>query len=170
MEIVAIAVIDRNRVLGDGEDQPLKIKADWAHFKRTTMGHVMVMGRRTFEAMGLLKGRTHIVVSTRPSEVDLPDGDDDTTSAYSTGSLDMAFAMAEALGEETCFVTGGGQVYAEALDMCDRVLLTEVDTEVDVEEAKAVTFPELGAEWVEVSCDEQESEGYRYAFVEYARA
>lgn len=166
MEIVAIAVIDNERVLGDGTDQPLKIKADWAHFKRTTMGHCMVMGRKTFEAMGVLPGRTSIVVSHEPSEIHLPDGDDDTTSAYSTGSLEMAFAMAEALEERTCFVVGGGSVYAQALPSCDRVLLTEVDTSVPGD----VRFPELGEEWVEVSREPHAEGEYRFDFVEYVRA
>ncbi|MGL5406493.1 MAG: dihydrofolate reductase [Propionibacteriaceae bacterium] len=166
MEIVAIAIIDRNRVLGDGADQPLKIKADWAHFKRVTMGHVMIVGRRTFEAMGVLPGRTTIVLSRDPSKVELPDGDQDTTTAYSTGDLDTAFAMAEALGEQTCFIVGGGQVYEQALMFCDRIVLTEVDTEV----VGDVVFPELGAEWTEISREHCQEADLKFDFVEYCRS
>ena len=73
MPLIAIAIVDANGVIGDGERQPFEIAEDWARFKRVTSGHVLVMGRRTHDAIGRwLPGRTTIVVTSRPESVVMP--------------------------------------------------------------------------------------------------
>lgn len=64
MKLIAIAVVASNGVIGDGNDQPFKFAEDWARFKKITMGHSMIMGRKTHDAMGLLPGEP---VSSSPT-------------------------------------------------------------------------------------------------------
>lgn len=166
MHIVAIAVVGSNGVIGDGHDQPFKIKADWARFKRTTTGHCMVMGRKTFAAMGLLPGRTSIVVSRSPERVELPDPADGA-EVFVVGSLESAFDLAESLGEEICFVTGGGELYHQALDFCDELDLTEVHAPAPGN----VVFPAVDpAVWREAARAKHRDHEPAFDFVTYVRA
>lgn len=156
-EIVAIAVVGRNRVIGDGTDQPFKIAEDWKRFKATTMGHPLVVGRATFEAIGRhLPGRTMVVVSRHPERVDVGE------TGFAVASPQLALALAEELDDDVAFVAGGGEIYRALLGSCDRLLLTEVVADAEGE----VTFPELGDEWVETEREPREG----YAFVTYERA
>lgn len=156
-EIVAIAVVARNGVIGDGEDQPFKIAEDWKRFKATTMGHPLIVGRATFDAIGRhLPGRTMIIISRTPERVDVGE------TGYAVASVDAALELAASLDPEVAFVAGGGQVYRAALDRCDRLLLTEVDADAEGD----VTFPSLGAELVETAREPRAG----FAFVTYERA
>lgn len=165
MDVIAIAVVADNGVIGDGEDQPFKIKADWARFKRTTMGHVMIMGRPTFEAMGLLEGRTSVIVSRDPVSVEMPEPGEEQTRAFVVGSPLAALDLAEALGEDRCFVCGGGQIYAATWEHCDELDLTEVHASADGD----VRLPPVGPEWVEVAREERAEGELRFDFVRYRR-
>lgn len=137
MRVIAIAVVGCNGVIGDGHDQPFKFREDWERFKATTMGHPIIMGRHTHEAMGrYLPGRTTIVVSRDPEQVELSDSD--SAPSFAVGSVETALELAESL-DDVCFVGGGGQVYRHAWDF-----LTELDlTEVHADGWGEVTFPEV---------------------------
>ncbi len=115
--IVAAA---ENGVIGVDNRLPWRLPADLARFKRLTMGHHLIMGRRTYESIGLpLPGRITVVL-TRTAGVDVP-------GVVVARSLDDAFAQAAARGDDEPFVCGGAEVYAQALGACDRVYLTVVE-------------------------------------------
>lgn len=119
MRLTLIAAIADNGVIGRGNDIPWRLPDDWRRFKRTTMGHHLVMGRRTWESIGRpLPGRTTVVVSR--GEPELPDGVD------LAHSLDEALSLARGRGETECFVAGGAEIYRRALPVADRLLLTRV--------------------------------------------
>jgi dihydrofolate reductase len=158
--LTAIAIVDANGVIGDGEHQPFEIAEDWARFKRVTSGHVLVMGRRTHDAIGRwLPGRTTIVVTTRPESVALPA--DGRADGRAVGSLADALALASSLDEQV-YVAGGGTIYAQAWP-----LLTDLDlTEVHAVAEGSVRLPPIDpAEWVEDSRDPREG----FDFVHYRR-
>jgi dihydrofolate reductase len=120
-EIVLVAALARNRVIGVDGGMPWHLPADLKHFKRITLGHPVVMGRRTFESIGKpLPGRRNIVLSTSlaqpPDGVELHD------------SLDGALA---ALDDEAVMIIGGGALYEQALPRADRLELTLVDAAPD---------------------------------------
>ena len=143
MRTIAIAIVAANGVLGDGASQPFQFAEDWARYKRVTLGHPMIMGRRTHEAIGrFLPGRTTIVVTRDPRSVAVPPGAD----AHVVDSPDAALALARSL-DDTVFIAGGGEVYRWAWPH-----LTELDlTEVHADAEGSVVFPPIDpAEWVEV--------------------
>jgi dihydrofolate reductase len=111
----------RNRVIGRDNRLPWRLPADLAYFKQVTMGHPVIMGRRTWESIGRpLPGRQNIVVS-RNRDYRAP-------GATVVGSLDEAWRVAGDV-EEAC-VIGGTSLFAEALPQADRIHLTEVEAEV----------------------------------------
>ncbi|MDZ7791767.1 MAG: type 3 dihydrofolate reductase [Xanthomonadales bacterium] len=134
MELVLVAAMARNRVIGDAGGMPWHLPADLKHFKAVTMGCPVIMGRRTFESIGRpLPGRTNIVISR--SRPELPDG------VVLAGSLDEAI---ECEPGERLMVIGGGQVYREVLARADRMELTLIDAVVTGD----TVFPEWSAaEW-----------------------
>lgn len=139
-----IAAVARNGVIGDGTSMPWHLPADLRFFKRTTMGHPMVMGRRTFDTMGALPGRRSVVVTRDPGW--------SADGAERAGSLDEALALAAAAPDgsrvDEVFVVGGGEIYRLALPVADRLLVTEVD----LEPAGSVTFPPVDHErWRETA-------------------
>lgn len=159
MIVSAIAIVAANGVIGDGARQPFEFAEDWARFKRVTMGHVLVMGRRTHDAIGrFLPGRTTIIVSRSPESVAIPAGVD----AVAVGSLDAAFAEAERRGAEHVFIAGGGQIYRLAWPRLTHLDLTVVHAEAE----GSVRFPDVEAsQWREVS---REPRG-EFDFVAYER-
>ena len=127
----------RNRVIGRDNRLPWRLPADLAYFKQVTMGHPVIMGRRTWESIGRpLPGRQNIVVS-RNRHYSAP-------GATVVGSLDDAWRAAGDV-DEAC-VIGGTSLFAEALPLADRIHLTEVDAEV----AGDTYFPPFDrSQWVE---------------------
>ena len=150
--VTLIAAVGRNRAIGRDNDMPWHLPEDLAYFKRSTLGHTIVMGRRTYESIGRpLPGR-HTVVVTRQADWSV-DGVD------VAGTLESALAMAS--GDEV-FVAGGGEVYVQALPLADRLLITEVDQSPDAQ----VFFPEVDpAVWREVAREPRDG----FAFVTYER-
>lgn len=162
MRIIAIAIVAANGVIGDGEKQPFEFAEDWARYKRVTLGHPMIMGRRTHEAIGRwLPGRPTIVVTSRPELIQLPPAGS-TATGYAVDSLGEALDLARSLDDEEIYVAGGGTIYRAAWDR-----LTDLDlTEVHAEAEGAVRFPDVDpAEWEEVR---REPRG-KFDFVGYRR-
>ncbi|WP_342371886.1 dihydrofolate reductase [Propioniciclava soli] len=160
-KVVAIAIVASNGVLGDGEKQPFSFAEDWARYKRVTLGHPMVMGRATHDAIGRwLPGRTTIVVTRTPSVVSLPPAGSTAVGLVAT-SVEEALAVAAGL-DDVVYVAGGGEVYRQAWPW-----LTELDmTEVPVAAEGSVTFPEIDPEeWMEVRREAREG----FDFVGYER-
>ena len=118
----AIAAMSLNRVIGSGNSIPWHLPEDFAWFKQTTMGHVLVMGRRTFESIDRpLPGRETIVLTRRVESI---------PGVRTIGSLD-GLAQADDLGDRTIFICGGAQVYSQALGQCSDLFLTVVKREVE---------------------------------------
>ena len=157
---IAIAIVAANGVIGDGEKQPFEFAEDWARYKAVTQGHPMIMGRGTHDAIGRwLPGRTTIVVTRTPQAVELPT--DGRADGRAVASLDEALALARSL-DDTVYVAGGGQVYAQAWDELDELDLTEVHAEAE----GAVRLPDVDpGDWVEVR---REPRG-EFDFVGYER-
>lgn len=113
--IHVIVAIDENRGIGYGGDMLFHIREDLRRFKALTMGHALIMGRKTFDSLpnGALPGRRNIVITRNP--------DWTAPGAERARSLDDAIAMA---GVDDIYVIGGGQIYAEALPIADVLDLT----------------------------------------------
>lgn len=119
MNLILIAALTKNRVIGKKGAVPWDLPADMERFKRLTLGHVVLMGRRTYETLSeLLVNRRNVVITSRPIE---------GVETYST--IADALRALETAGD--VFVIGGGEVFAELLDSASELRLTIVDQEVD---------------------------------------
>jgi dihydrofolate reductase len=158
--LVLVAAVAENRVIGADGGMPWHYPADLRHFKETTMGHPVVMGRRTYESIaadvgGPLPGRTNVVLTSR--ELALPDG------AVRADGIEDAVERAAATGADTAYVVGGATVYEQFLPLADGMVLTEVPGEPDGDTRFPAIEPD---EWTEV---DRERAG-ELAFVTYERA
>ena len=162
--IALIAAVAANGVIGDDGEMPWHLPADLKHFKQTTMGNLVIMGRRTYESIaaridGPLPGRHNIVLSR--SEPDLHAG------VVVADSIEAAIAEATAVCEldadaDRIFVIGGATVYEQFLARADELVLTELDDAY----AGDTEFPEWDTdEWVAIDRDDHEE----FAFVTYRR-
>ena len=154
-ELVAIAAVARNGVIGADGDIPWRIPEDWARFKQLTMGDVLVMGRRTYDSIGRpLPGRTTYVVTR--DRMWRGEG------VRAVPSIEEAIELGLASDSAIVWVAGGGEIYRAAWDRLDRLEITEVD----VEPAGDATFPTIDTD----SWRETAREGHTgYAFVSYQR-
>jgi dihydrofolate reductase len=153
MSVTLVAAMGTNRVIGVDGGMPWHISEDLKHFKRTTLGGTMIMGRKTFDSIGRpLPGRRTIVVTRDPAWAH--DGVD------AAASLTEAFELVDAADET--FVVGGGEIYAQSLPVADRLVLTEVD-DAPVGDT---FFPEWSrTEFAEVARDAHDG----FAFVTWER-
>ena len=154
-------------VIGAGGDIPWHVPEDFAHFKRTTAGHPVVMGRLTWESLPRrpLPGRTNIVISSRGS-YGVPDAEGDVVPA---GTLGEALAVAaDAPGGDEIWVMGGSQIYNAAMPVADVLEVSEINTEVEGD----VYAPEIGPEWAVASATEwtTSSSGLRFRHLRYTRS
>ena len=156
MRISAIAIISQNRGLGFENHLLFHVPGELPRFKKITMGHPVIMGRKTHESIGRnLPGRTNIII-TRDSAYQVE-------GAIVVHSLDEALHIAQsAEGNDEVFILGGGQIFTEALPKTDRLYMTIVDTE-----AKADTFfPEYESEFTKKITEEEKTDWeYPYRFV-----
>jgi dihydrofolate reductase len=131
----------RNGVIGKDNAMPWKIPGEQAYFKRVTMGHPIIMGRKTWESIGRpLPGRRSLVVTRNPGFV--------AAGAEVVTSLDAALAACAEAAE--AFVIGGAELYRLALPRADRLLVTEIDHDFDGD----TTFPAPDSvRWREVARD-----------------
>ena len=118
----AIAAMSLNRVIGRGNTIPWHLPDDFKWFKETTMGHVLAMGRKTFESIGRpLPGRETVVLTRDPESVN---------GVRTVGSLE-ALGQPEAFHDRTIFICGGAEIYSQALALCSDLYLTRVKREVE---------------------------------------
>ena len=160
MQLVLIAAMAKNRVIGKEGKMPWHLPADFAYFKRMTANYPMIMGRKTFESLpGVLPGRRHLVVTRQTNWVQ--------SGCETFSSIDSA--LAAVANEPVVMVIGGMQIYEQTLPIADRVLLTEIDYPFDGDRY----FPELPeSEWGEESRElhsKDEKNKYDYAFVSWKR-
>jgi dihydrofolate reductase len=120
--VTLIVARARNGVIGRDNAMPWRIAGEQAFFKRVTMGHPIIMGRKTWESIGRpLPGRRSIVVSRNPAY--------SATGAEVVASLEQAMARCDGAAES--FVIGGAELYRAALPRADRLLITEIDADFD---------------------------------------
>jgi dihydrofolate reductase len=146
MRVSIIVAVAENGVIGRGGALPWHLADDLRRFKQLTMGHTIVMGRRTWESIGRqLPGRRMIVVSRR--------------SGYQAGgvkvatSLNVALTFAQGAGDDEAFVIGGAELFSEALDFAQRLYLTRVRAHVEGD----TYLPEINvAQWRLVESEARE--------------
>ena len=160
--LAIIAAVARNGVIGIDNRLPWKLPEDLRHFKATTLGHPVIMGRKTWESLGRpLPGRMNIVVSRNVDYV--------ATGGCVVTSLEEAIAAAAPAvpSDGTVFLIGGGELYRQGLALAERMVLTEVDADF----AGDACFPPFDrAVWRELARETGVSaDGLGYAFVTYAR-
>ncbi len=124
MKITLIAAVAENRVIGRDGGLPWRLPDDLRHFKQRTLGHNVIMGRRTYESLAApLPNRPAIVVS-RNRDLDIP-------GATVANSVDEALDIARGRGEDEVFILGGSEIYAIALPLADQLELTIVHAEIE---------------------------------------
>ena len=160
---VLIAAIAKNGIIGRGGSMPWHLPADLSHFKQLTVGHPVIIGRRTYEsvldALGKpFPNRTTVVLTSQSLSV--PDG---AVVAHSIDdALERARSDAERRGVNRVYVAGGGNVYAQFLDDADVLELTELEDAYEGDTA----FPTFDTEkWAETARETHE----KYDFVTYER-
>lgn len=123
--VVIIAAVSTNGVIGRGGDMPWKLSTDLKRFKAMTLGKPVVVGRKTLESFGgkPLPGRPHVVV-TRDQSYQVAGVE---TAQSVADALARAQAIAAETGAEEVAVIGGGEIYAQAMAVADRLYLTHVD-------------------------------------------
>lgn len=115
MTISLIAAVARNGIIGRAGGMPWKVPGEMAHFKKTTMGYPLVMGRTTFESVGVLPGRKMVVLTSDPQ--------------WSARGVTVAHGVDDVLllsQEKDIFVAGGAKVYEQFLPYADRLVLTDI--------------------------------------------
>ncbi len=129
----------KNRVIGADNKLPWHLSADLKRFKVLTMGHHIIMGRKTFESIGrILPGRTAVVVTRNP----------DFLADVAIVVNDIDAALAKCIGDTEAFVIGGEAIFKAVLPLADRIHLTEIEKEFEGD----TFFPALTpAAWREIS-------------------
>ena len=153
-----IAAMARNRVIGVRNTLPWRLPEDLKHFKALTLGHHIVMGRKTYESIGRpLPGRTTVIVTRDPAYR--------VEGCLTAGSIDAAVA---ACGRDPeIFFVGGAELYAQVLPRADRLYLTEIRADYEGD----AWFPEFDrGQWREEARDPRvDADGLGYDFVRYGR-
>jgi len=162
MKISIIAAMSQNRVIGIRNSLPWRLPADLRFFKTKTMGHTLIMGRKTFESLQKFLAGRRIIVLTRGREFS-------PGNAETAHSLDQAVSLAE--GEKEIFIAGGAEIYALALSrgIVDTVYLTVIHQDFDGD----TWFPEFPDEEWELQSREDhhadEKNPFDFSFLRYER-
>jgi len=159
-EIILIAALAKNRVIGIDNKLPWRLPDDLQHFKKLTLGHSIVMGRRTWESLpGVLPDRRHIVITR--------DRDYVSADAHVVHSIEEAIALVPE--RQPIFIVGGANLYQQLLERADRMELTLVDAKPQGD----AFFPEWDThQWQEVSREHHaadERHQFAFDFVTYKR-
>lgn len=156
-DINIIVAITSNNAIGRNGDLVYRIKDDMRHFRDLTMGHTIVMGRKTWESLpkGALPGRRNVVISRN--------ADYQAQGAEVYTSLEKAL---EKCNTDKVFIIGGAQIYAQALPVAERLYLTSISAEVPDADT---FFPEIdNSQWAVESLEPKqtdESTGVKYQFI-----
>lgn len=160
MSCSIIVALSENNVIGSGNQLPWRLSADLKRVKALTMGHHLIMGRKTYESIGRpLPGRTNVIITRNGSFA--PQG------CVVVNSLQAALDMAK--DDTEVFVFGGGEIFREALPLVDKIYMTVVHCTLDGD----THFPPLDpTEWTELERQEfmaDEKNQYDYSFVTLQR-
>ena len=160
MEIILIAAVSKDKVIGKQGGIPWKIKEDLSFFKEKTLNSPIIMGRATYNSIGRpLPNRLNIVM-TRSAK--------NTEGVTEVTSVEKAIEAASINRDSSrVYIIGGENIYKEFLPIAHRMIITEVDLYI---EDGDTFFPEWNiSEWKEQSRDQREENGTRFSFVEYTR-
>ncbi|OIP86330.1 dihydrofolate reductase [Candidatus Saccharibacteria bacterium CG11_big_fil_rev_8_21_14_0_20_41_19] len=155
-----IVAYDRNRLIGANNELLWQgeMAADMRHFKETTTGNAVIMGRKTFESIGRpLPNRQNIVISRQALKI---------VGVQVAHSIEDAFEQSDA--NKDIYVIGGGQIYNQALPVVNKVIATEIDVDLSGD----TYFPELPGKWTEEARENHvadEKNKYNYSFVTYTK-
>jgi len=162
MKIAMIVAAAANNVIGKDNKLIWHLPEDLKFFKKATLNHYMIMGRKTFEALGKpLKDRVSIVI-TKSKKFEWPE-------LIVVGSLKEAINLPKLKDEDRVFVIGGGEIYRQSMEIADEIYLTRVHANFEGD----TTFPEIDQRiWKEVSRvdhPEDEKHAYSFSFLKYER-
>jgi dihydrofolate reductase len=156
--LTIVVAIDTNNGIGINNTLPWHLPEDLAHFKRTTSGHPIIMGRKTFDSIGRpLPNRRNIVI-TRNTE----------WQHAGVEAVTSIAAAKELAGDQQVFIIGGGQIFADTLADSDRLIVTRIDKAFDCD----AFFPAIDpAQWQETAREVHHSEanGFDFAYITYDR-
>ena len=151
--ISIIVALDKNRGIGKNNKIPWHIPEDLKHFKEITMGHPVIMGRKTFESIGRpLPDRTNIVV-TRDVNFKAP-------GCTIVHSLDEAINKAKEIVEEI-FIIGGAEIFRQSIDKADKLYVTIIDKEFDVD----TYFPDYEQKFMKVAEVKQSNNDFSFQYI-----
>jgi dihydrofolate reductase len=157
--ISLIVAMDRQRGIGIANQLPWRLPEDLAHFKRTTTGHAIIMGRKTFDSIGRpLPGRRSIVVTRNP--------DWQKEGVLTAPTPEQACVLAR--DEQEAFIIGGAELFVQTIALADRMIVTEIDAQFECD----TFFPEVDrGSWQETGREAFHSarSGLDYAIVTYDR-
>ncbi len=144
MRVSIIVAMDEDGGIGFQNRLPWRLSTDLKRFKQLTMGHHLILGRKTFESIGRLLPGRRMVVMTRKADLQI-DG------VEVVSSLEAALNLAASRAEDEAFIGGGADIYRLALPLTDRIYLTRVHAHTPVD----VYFPEFNIhEWSEISSEQ----------------
>lgn len=161
-----IAAVARNGTIGRDGDMPWRLSSDLKRFKALTLGKPVVMGRKTYDSIGKpLPGRPNVVIS-RQTAIDHPD----VNMAYSLPeAMDAADRLArETAADEICII-GGGQIYAQAINLADRLCITHVEADLDGDASFPEIDPDLWQAGETIAVPAGERDHYPTRYVVYER-
>lgn len=183
MIVAMIAAIGKNNALGKGNTLLWHMPADMKHFRETTRGHTVIMGRKTFESLrnGPLPKRENIVI-TRDTSYNRAQAEQSSHDGMKPGivvmhslpealryaSLEQGKHFEEKQEETEVFIIGGGELYKQGMAFANKLYITRID---DSPEADTF-FPEIGPEWREISKEEFPADTenpYKYTFITYKK-
>lgn len=149
MIVSAIVAVGENNVMGRNNDIPWYLPADLKYFKKTTLGHHIIMGRKTFQSIGRpLPKRTNVVITRQPFYI--------ASGCVMTNSIEQALQIAADNGEEEVFIIGGGEIYKHSQAYWDKLYLTKVDVKIDDGDT---FFPEVDfSEWEEIFTEQHQAD------------
>ena len=158
MKIIIISAIAKNRIIGRSNgEMPWHVKEEFQHFKKTTLGLPVIMGRKTFKTLGKpLKGRENIIV-TRNKDFKV-----DFNEIKIFNSLEESISYCESEDYKKAFIIGGGEIYRQALLIADEMILSYMKFEANGD----VLFPQFNKEsWEQVSSEDRE----QFEIIKYIR-
>lgn len=158
MKISIIVAIDKNRGIGKQGKLLCDIPEDLARFKRITIGHPVILGRKTFDSIGrCLPQRTNIIITR--------DKNYKVVGAIVVDSLEKALEEARKIDKDEVFIIGGGQIYNQAINLADKLYLTLINSVFEAD----TFFPDY-SEFKKIVFEEaKELDGLKYKFVELER-
>lgn len=148
MKKIIIAAIAKNGVIGRSNgEMAWYCKEDFQHFKSTTIGYPIIMGRKTFESLGKpLKGRLNIIITSNKDYIT------EFENVTIFNSLDNSFSFCEKNNFEKIFIIGGGEIFKQVIDYVDEMILSFMNFEAEGD----IFFPKIHEDdWIQLSVDKR---------------